>query len=122
MKRVLLTLFLIITVLFEASILPPLWPFLVQPQFLLLILLSLEFADRSTEALYAAFLGGLLRDLLAATPVGFSSLFLVLIMGAVGLSVRFPTFRGFAQYGRRRLQPVNWSPASRQFAILQTRV
>lgn len=88
MKRLLLTLFLIVAVLFEASVLPSLWPFVVQPQLLLMVILSLEFADQSPWSLYSAFLGGLLRDLLAATAIGFSSLYLVLIVGAVGLSRR----------------------------------
>lgn len=88
MKHLLLTLFLITTVLLEVSVLPPLWPFIIPPQLLLMVILSLEFADRSTESLYGAFLGGILRDLLTAASIGFSSLYLVLIMGAVGLSRR----------------------------------
>lgn len=82
-------LFLVLIVLFESSVLPFFSVFGVQPSFLLVILLALQFLGLSQESYYGAFFGGVLLDLLGGGPFGFSGLILLLLSGAAGLVRRF---------------------------------
>lgn len=81
-------LFLTLIVLFEASVLPFFPVFNTQPSLLLVFLLSLQFLGFAQESFYGAFFGGILLDLLNSTTLGLSSLFLLLLVGAVGLARR----------------------------------
>ncbi len=87
-KYILGALFLVLVVLFETSVLP-FFPILgAQSNLLLVILLALQFLGSPKESYYGAFFGGILLDLLNSTTFGFSSLFLLLLTGAVGLARR----------------------------------
>lgn len=56
---------------------------------LLTLVLAFQFLGLIRESYWCAFLGGVIIDLLIGTPLGFSSLILLLISGAVGLIRRF---------------------------------
>lgn len=81
MKYLTLSFLILLTVLTEAAFLPPLG---TNINLLLVILLGLLFLKMTNEAYFGAFFGGLLLDLLATGIFGFSSLALLLIVGAVG--------------------------------------
>lgn len=89
MKGLLLGLLLIITVLLEASAFPFFPVFGTEPNLLLGLVLAWQFLGRSPKSYYSALFGGVLTDLVNNTPLGFSSLTLLLISGAVGLVQRF---------------------------------
>jgi len=82
-------LFLVIIALFETSVLPFFPIFGTQTSLLLIVLLALSLLGFLSESYYGAFFGGILLDLLGGTPLGFSSLILVLLMGGVSLIRRF---------------------------------
>lgn len=89
MKYILGFLILILIVLFETSVLPFFPLFGTQPHLLLVTLLVLQFLGLTQECYYGAFFGGLLFDLFTGAPLGFGSLSLLLLSGAVGLVRRF---------------------------------
>lgn len=81
-------LFLVLIVLLETSVLP-FFPILgTQPSILLTTLLTFQFLGLERESYYGAFFGGFLFDLFAGGFLGFSSLILLLLSGAVGLARR----------------------------------
>ena len=84
MRNLLLGLILTMIVLLETSVLSFFPIFGIQLSPLLVVILSLNFLGLGVDGYYAAFFGGLLLDLLADQPLGFSSCALVLISGAVG--------------------------------------
>lgn len=88
MKYIFGLLFLILIALFETSVLPFFPIFGTSLNFLLIILLALEFLGLTRESYYGAFFGGILLDLLTGSPFGLSSLVLLLLTGAVGLAQR----------------------------------
>jgi cell shape-determining protein MreD len=78
-----LTITLILVTLFQGTFLPLMIS--VPPNLLLVITLALLFTGQKNEAYFSALVGGLLNDLTTLSPIGLSSLYLLLTTGAVRL-------------------------------------
>jgi rod shape-determining protein MreD len=77
--------FLIIVTALQSSLVPQFRLFSGQPDFVLLLVVSWAIRARLEEALFWAFLGGIMQDLLSITPLGTSSIGLILIVFLIDL-------------------------------------
>lgn len=77
---------MLMAALLQATILPRLRILGGQPDLVTLIVLAWSILDREQEGMVWAFVGGICLDLLSGTPLGISSLAMVPIAYAVGLT------------------------------------
>jgi rod shape-determining protein MreD len=85
--RLVLILSLLLLVIFQAAIIPVFTGFF--PDLLLIVVLGFCWLGKRDEALWAAFLGGILYDLLSVRPLGIRSLLLIAIVFVVSLVRRW---------------------------------
>ncbi len=76
----------LLAAMLQATIVPHLKVFGGQPDLIVVLVLAWATLDRDSEGMLWAFFGGLFLDLLSGTPLGISSLVLVPIAFAVGLT------------------------------------